>query len=246
MTSVATISVPTGAPKKTRRPLIPLTFEKRMALGAVLRVPATVEEYIEYLNKCDYKLQYSRGCIWSFMEIDEQTDIIMGEAAPIHEQIIGKLLSRFGLLFDQFDGEYRSYSSNIKVYVARHNSYYNPDMAITKGEPQFIKHKYNKKSATFLLNPYILVEVLSKSTESFDKINKLADYQKIESLEQIIFIEPNNTDISTFIRQSANEWRHLTFDSDTELLPIADKGHILVGDIYKNLIRLNISNLETR
>jgi Uma2 family endonuclease len=232
--------------KKQNRPLMPLTFEKRMEKGAILCVPASVEEYIEYLHKCDYKIQYSRGCMWSFIEIDEQTDTIMGEAAPIHEQIVNKLVVVLSRLFNDFEEAYRSYGSNIKVYIERTNGYYNPDLTITNEEPKFIKHKTNKKSATSLLNPYLIVEVLSKSTESFDKINKLADYQQIKSLQQIVFIEPNTTWVSTFIRQGSNEWLNLIFENLSDELPILDKGKIEISKFYKNLIRLNVSTLESR
>jgi Uma2 family endonuclease len=226
--------------KKQNRPLIPLSFEKRMEKGAVLCIPATVEEYIDYLHKCDYKIQYSRGCIWSFIEIDEKTQTIMGEAAPIHEQIVNRIARLLGNLLDEENSQFKSFGSNIKVYIERTNGYYNPDIAITKDEPKFIKHKPNKKTATSLLNPYLLVEVLSKGTESFDKINKLADYQQIKSLEQIIFIEPNVTWVSTFIRQAPNQWTNIILTDLTDELPVTDKGVIPLSKIYKNLIKVSL------
>ena len=84
-----------------------------------------------------------------------------------------------------------------------------------------------------------MVEVLSNGTESFDKANKLSDYQKIESLQQIILIEPNFTWVSTFIRQdsNSNKWLNLIFENTADELPIVEKGVIQVNDIYKNLIR---------
>jgi Uma2 family endonuclease len=238
--AIAEIEPTLEVKKKQNRPLIPLSFEKRMEKGAVLCVPATVEEYIDYLHKCDYKIQYSRGCIWSFIEIDEKTQSIMGEAAPIHEQIVNKLVVLLSRFFNDFEEDYLCYGSNIKVYIERTNGYYNPDLTITKDEPKFIKHKPNKKSATSLLNPYFIVEVLSKGTESFDKINKLADYQQIKSLEQIIFIEPNATWVSTFIRQAPNQWTNIIFTDLTDELPITDKGTIPLSKIYKNLIKVSL------
>ncbi len=245
-TQAANIQPLTPVKKKYSRPLLPLTFEKRMEKGAILCVPATVDDYIEYLNKCDYKIQYSRGNMWSFIEIDEQTGTIMGEAAPIHEQVINRLARLLGNLLDEGNSEFSTFGCNIKVYIERHNGYYNPDMAIVKGEPQFIKHKANKKTATSLINPTFIIEVLSRSTESFDKINKLADYQKIETLEQIIFVEPNYTWVSTFIRQAPQQWLNLIFESETDKMPVSDKGEIAISDIYKGLIRFDVSKLETR
>jgi Uma2 family endonuclease len=248
MSNIASdIQMPYGEAAKSRQPLLPLTFAEREEMGAILSVPATVEEYIEYLHKCDYKIQYSRGMIWSFIEIDEETDTIMGEAAPIHEQLTGRLTHLIGHLLDEVNSEFNIFGSNIKIYIERPNgsTYYNPDLAITRIEPQFIRHKPKKKTATSLTNPTLIVEVLSKSTEGFDKTLKLGDYQKISSVEQIIFVEPNHTWVSTFIRQSNNSWLNIIFENLTDELPVLDKGKIVVNDIYKNLIRLDFKAMNT-
>jgi Uma2 family endonuclease len=231
---------------KTRKPLLPLTLEEREEMGAILSVPATVEEYIDYLHKCDYKLQYSRGMIWSFIESDEETKIIMGEAAPIHEQLTSRLTRLIGNLLDEGNSNFIFFGSNIKVYIPKDNSsiYYNPDLAVTRHEPQFIEHKPKKKKATSLTNPTLIVEILSKSTEGFDKTFKLGDYQKINSVEQIIFVEPNLTWVSTFIRQSNNSWLNIIFENLTDELPVLEHGKIVVNDIYKNLIHIDFKTLN--
>jgi Uma2 family endonuclease len=246
MSNIASdIKMPYGK-AKSNPALLPLTYDERVEKGAILTVPATVEEYIEYLHKCDYKIQYSRGMIWSFIEIDEETDTIMGEAAPIHEQLTNRFAFLFGTLLDELNSDFNSFGSNIKIYIERKNSsiYYNPDMAITRHEPQFIEHKPKKKKATSLTNPTLILEILSKSTEGFDKTLKLGDYQKISSVEQIIFVEPNLTWVSTFIRQSNNSWLNIIFENLTDELPVLDKGKIVVNDIYKNLIRLDFKAMN--
>ena len=246
MSSIAAdIKIPYGRPK-IRKPLLPLTLEEREEMDAILSVPATVEEYIEYLHKCDYKLQYSRGMIWSFIESGEETKIIIGEAAPIHEQLTSRLTRLIGNLLDEGNSNFKSFGSNIKVYIPKDKGsiYYNPDLAITRNEPQFIEHKPKKKKATSLTNPTLIVEILSKSTEGFDKTFKLGDYQKINSVEQIIFVEPNFTWVSTYIRQSNNSWLNIIFENLTDELPVLDNGKIVINDIYKNLIRLDLKTLN--
>jgi Uma2 family endonuclease len=241
----ADIKMPYGK-AEIRKPLLPLTLEEREEMGAILSVPATVEEYIDYLHKCDYKLQYSRGMIWSFIESDEETKIIMGEAAPIHEQLTNRFARLIGNLLDEGNSNFKSFGSNIKVYIPKDKGsiYYNPDLAITRNEPQFIEHKPKKKKATSLTNPTLIVEILSKSTEGFDKTFKLGDYQKINSVEQIIFIEPNFTWVSTYIRQSNNSWLNIIFENLTDELPVLEHGKIVVNDIYKNLIHIDFKTLN--
>jgi Uma2 family endonuclease len=238
-TIVAPIAENPNTPlRKPRRPLVPLTFEKRMEKGAMLRVPASVEDFIYYVDKCDYTLQYTRGCIWSFIEIDEKTNTIMGQAAPIHEQIVNRLARLLGNLLQEDISDFRTYGSNLKVYIERLKSYYNPDMTITEGQPEFIKHRPKKQTVTSLLNPKLIVEVLSKGTESFDKGLKLTDYQDISSMAQIILVDPNETKVTVYTRLSANRWGNENYTNENDQIPILNQGTLRVGDIYKNLIRL--------
>lgn len=228
-------------PVKPFRPrLLPFTYEKRIELAAELRIPATYEEYIQYVCDCDYRLQYHDGHIISFIEYDEQTNAIMGEAAPIHERLVMRMALLIGQLLD-FRTEGRRYAifgSNIKIYIPNYNKSYNPDMAVALEPAQFIKHKPKKRTVTSLVNPHIVVEVMSKGTRDFDKYEKLPNYKKIDSVQQIIFIEPSEVNISTFIRVSANEWRNLDFTSVNDNLPIVGENTIPVKDIYNYLILL--------
>ena len=88
-----------------------------------------------------------------------------------------------------------------------------------------------------MVNPYIVVEVLSDGTRGFDLSEKLSDYQSIDSLQQIIYVEPNEISVTTYVRSIDRNWQKVSFKNDADLLPIVDKGFIKINDIYKNLIR---------
>ena len=78
---------------RKKRLLMPLTFEKRAEMGIQeMRVDASFDEFIRLVHACDYRLQYSDGQIISFIEIEEKTNTIMGEATVTHERIV----MRFG------------------------------------------------------------------------------------------------------------------------------------------------------
>jgi Uma2 family endonuclease len=224
--------------KTSRQRLLPFTYEKRIELAAELRIPATYEEYIEYVCDCDYRLQYHDGHIISFIEQDEKTNTIMGEAAPIHERITARIIFLISQLLDlRTEGiRYAIYGSNIKIYIPNYNKSYNPDMAVALEPAEYIKHKPKKRTVTSLVNPHIIVEVMSNGTRQFDKYEKLPNYKAIDSIQQIIFIEPSEVSISTFIRVSANEWRNLDYKSMDDHLPIVSETAIPLKDIYGYLI----------
>ena len=98
---------------------------------------------------------------------------------------------------------------------------FNADVTVVKGTPKLLKYKVNKRSYDGVTNPWLVVEVLSTSTRRFDLTEKLGDYQKIESLQQIIFVEQGSLWASTFIRTSENEWQKTEFTRLDEKIPVA-------------------------
>lgn len=217
-----------------RRPLLPYSFFDRAELAAELRIPATFEEYIEYVHDCEYRVQYHDGHIISFIEYDEKTDTVMGEAAPIHERLIMRMALLLGQIFDyRTEGKrYALYGSNIKIYVPKGNQSYNPDMAIAIEPAQYIKHRPKKRLITSLVNPHIIVEVMSKGTQKFDKTEKLPIYKSIDSVQQIIYIEAAEIGITSHIRISETEWQTIDFKKATDELSIVGEKTIPLTEIY--------------
>ena len=217
--------------QRRKRTLLPLTFEKRADMGVQeVRVDATFDEFINLVLDCDYRLQYSDGQIISFIEIDQKTNIIMGEATVSHERIV----MRFGFYLAQILGinsGYQILGSNVKIFIAEDHKAYNPDVAVVKGEAIEKTYKYNKRTLKGIANPYIIVEVLSDSTRRFDLSEKLRAYQEIPSLEQVIFVEQGKIWASTFIRQSSKEWLNIHFDTLDAKIPVGG-GFISLDNIY--------------
>jgi Uma2 family endonuclease len=217
--------------ERRKRRLLPISFEKRAAMNIrEVRVNASFEEYLNLAYDCEYRLHYSDGQVISFIEIDQKTNTIMGEATVSHE----RLVMRFGFYLTQLLGvesPYQVLGSNVKIFIAEDHKAYNPDVAVVKGEVVEKKYKYNKRTSSGIANPYIIVEVLSDSTRRFDLSDKLRDYQLIPSLQQVIFVEQGTVWASTYIRKNANEWRNITFDATDAQIPVGD-GFISLEKIY--------------
>lgn len=95
--------------------------------------------------------------------------------------------------------------------------------------------KLKPGSTTEVLNPYIVVEVLSKSTQDFDMSEKLVNYKSIETIKQIIFVAQEKPWISTFTRTNEpNVWINTDYDS-LDNVAIIDNLTVSLREIYKKI-----------
>jgi Uma2 family endonuclease len=227
-------------PRRRLKPLLPLTLDGRLdLLKSEIRVPSTIDEYFALAQDVEYKIHYSRGQIVSFIELDEQTKQPMGEVAHSHERMVARIIALLANLLDEGDSEYEIYGSNAKVYIENAAGAYNPDITVTKGAAiiESIKPSGRARRTKVITNPKIIVEILSPSTRDFDKSEKLADYKKLDSVEQIIFLEQKEVYVQTYIKQTANRWLNLDFFSLEDAVPIVGRDEmLLVKDIYKRLL----------
>jgi Uma2 family endonuclease len=228
--------------RRYRKPIIPLTLDEREDMRVrELRIPATIDEYFALVQDVDYIIHYSRGHIVSFIEFDEPVDkqnkrLSMGQAAPLHERLTALLIYLISDILGFPKSEYQGYGSNIKLYISGTVGAYNPDIAFTKGEGiiEKVVPAGRKRSTKVLTNPHILVEVLSDGTRDFDFNEKWKSYQKIDSLRQMIFVEQEEVNIKTYIKQGANRWLYIELNDINDQLPIFEKeATIALNDIYQ-------------
>lgn len=220
---------------KTRRKLpLPLSFEERADMGKrEVRVDATFEEYLDLAHDCDYRVHYRNGQIISFIEIEEKTNTIMGEATVTHERLVVRFAYFLAQIFG-IDSDYQILGSNVKIFIGAERNGYNPDVAVVNGDADIRTYKSNRRTSKGISNPYVLVEILSKSTRDFDLSEKLTDYKQIPSLQQMIFAEQGSVWASTYIRVSTNEWRNIDFTTLDGQIPVAD-GFISLAQLYSKI-----------
>ncbi len=128
-------------------------IRERLLTEPFIRFPATLEEYESVAYERDLKIEYHK----------EEIIATMGQVTPNHSRlsfIIGVILHNF---YSTFENEFDILESGACVHIPSLKSYYQPDMTVINGEI-----KLKKGSTTEILNPYIVVEVLSKSTQDFD------------------------------------------------------------------------------
>lgn len=148
----------------------------------------TEEEYLAMERDSDTKHEYYQGEVFA-----------MAGASPNHDQIAGNTFA--GLHSQMRKRDCRVYSSDIRLRVKTTGLYTYPDIKVVCGEPEFT----NDKPQT-LLNPTLIIEVLSPSTEQYDRGKKFQHYRRLASLQEYVLISQDNPRIERFLRQVDGTW----------------------------------------
>ena len=105
--------------------------------------------------------------------------------------------------------------SDMRVKIAEVNAYFYPDVVIVCGQPQF-----EDEQEDTLLNPTVVIEVLSPSTEAFDRGEKFATYRRIPTLREYLLVAQDRMQVEQYVRQPGGEWQR------TEYTDLAQKVHL--------------------
>ena len=196
-------------------------IRERLLIEPFLRIPASLEEYESIADERDLKIEYH----------NQEIIATMGKVTPIHSVLGTRLINILSNYYDNLENEnFWVLESGACVHIPVLKSYYQPDMTIINGEI-----KLKEGTTTEILNPYIVIEVLSKATQDFDMSEKLINYKTIETIKQIIFVAQDKPWISTYTRTNEpNVWINTDYDS-LENVAIIDNLTISLKDIYKKI-----------
>ena len=150
----------------------------------------TPEEYLDLEDKAEFRSEFENGEI-----------IAMAGGSLNHIQIIfnvAKAVDR------KIKGKCRTFPSEIKVYVKAINRFYYPDVTVICDKPAF----YNERKDT-IINPKLLIEILSDSTEAKDRGEKFFAYQTLEDLQEYVLVSQDKHLVETFTKQNDGSWRYL-------------------------------------
>jgi len=148
----------------------------------------TPEEYLALERKAAYKSEYVNGEIFA-----------MSGASERHNLIAGNI---FAALHGQFRRRpCRAYVNDLRVKVSPTGLYTYPDVAALCGEPQF-----DDEQQDTLLNPDVIIEVLSPSTEAYDRGGKFGHYRKLASLKEYVLVSQEEPHIELYVRQADSQW----------------------------------------
>lgn len=174
-------------------------------MSAIPKTKLTPEEYLEFERKSEERHEYFDGEIFA-----------MSGAKRNHNKVVGNLS---GLIWQQLKGkDCEFYPTDMRVFVPATGLYTYPDLVVVCGEPQFQDDTFDT-----LLNPVLLIEVLSDSTESYDRGRKFQHYRSIESLEEYVLVSQSEARIEKYVRHGDGFWllsEAVGLDSEIEFASI--------------------------
>jgi Uma2 family endonuclease len=148
----------------------------------------TPQEYLAQERLAEFRSEYYRGEVFA-----------MAGASWEHTLVKDNLARESGMQLK--DGPCRVLTSDLRVKVDASGLYTYPDVIIVCEKPQFEDDVFDT-----LLNPRSLVEVLSDSTEKYDRGAKFAHYRKIPSLQEYILVAQDRMLMERYARQADGTW----------------------------------------
>ena len=180
----------------------------------------TEDEYLELEEKSLEKHEFYKGEIFA-----------MAGASIPHNQITRNALSTIDDFLKK-SGKCQVFPSDLKIHSLGNSLYTYPDLSIICGEIETLG-----KNKSVVTNPSVLIEVLSKSTEDYDRGGKFKLYRDIPSLKEYILISSFQTQVEKYEKQADGKWLFEEYKTENDLLKINSIGlEILIKDFYRNVI----------
>ena len=179
------------------------------------RTYLTPEEYIAAERKATLKSEYLSGEI-----------VAMSGASLAHNLITVNTVSH---LYNQLvESGCRVFTSDMRVGISAGVSYFYPDIVVVCDEPRF-----EDDTLDTLINPIVVIEVLSPSTEAYDRGEKSVRYRQLESLQEYILISQNQVHVEHYLRQG-KQWMLSEFSALEDVLPLISIGaELSLNQIYR-------------
>jgi Uma2 family endonuclease len=186
-----------------------------MSLAPQLYTPA---EYLALERAADHRSEFYAGEIFAMAGASKEHSLIVGQVV----RIIGNQLR---------GGPCRQYPQDMRVKVDETGLYTYPDVVVACGE-----HRFEDNAFDTLLNPTLIIEVLSPSTEAYDRGIKFQHYKKLESLQQYVLIAQDRASVEVFTRTESGDWLLKDAQSLTDGVSLGSIGADLpLAEVYENV-----------
>ncbi|MCY2988676.1 MAG: Uma2 family endonuclease [Planctomycetota bacterium] len=157
-------------------------------MSAVPTPYLTPQEYLVRERRAETKSEYLRGEVFAMSGASREHNLI---AANTARQLGNQLRDR----------KCEVYQSDMRVKVGPTGLYTYPDVTVVCGAPEF-----EDAEVDTLLNPKVLVEVLSPSTADYDRGRKFTHYRRLPSLQEYVLISQDRPLVEHYVRQGRDEW----------------------------------------
>jgi len=164
-------------------------------------VPSRLSEadYFRHEESAEYRSEYRDGEI-----------VAMAGATVNHNQIVGNL---YTALRGRLERTCRVFATDLRLFVPRHRFYTYPDVMVICGRLQFAPGRMDT-----VTNPILIVEVLSPSTEAYDRGRKFEFYRSLDSLQEYVLVDQDRFLVEHFRRQEDGTWLLTAYEQPEDIL----------------------------
>lgn len=157
-------------------------------MSALPKKTLTPEKYLEIERAAEFKSEFHDGEMFAMAGTNRRHSFIVGDFG-------GALRTRFK------GGACEVHTTEIRVRVKEDGLYTYPDVVAVCGRPEFLD-----ETEDTLLNPQLIIEVLSKSTEDYDRGKKFLLYRGLESLREYVLVRPDAPHIEQYQKEDSFRW----------------------------------------
>jgi Uma2 family endonuclease len=172
-------------------------------------------EYLQGEENSPIKYEYRDGEVYA-----------MAGASNTHVIITGNV---FAILRNHLRGSgCQAYISDTKAHIESINTYYYPDVIVSCNQKDKAFHN-------FLRYPCLIIEVLSSTTEAFDRGDKFADYRKLASLQEYVLVSQNRISVEVFRRNSEGQWVLYSHEPGENIHLESINFNCSIADVYEDV-----------
>lgn len=178
----------------------------------------TADEYLALEMESAIRNEYHDGEV-----------VPMAGGTPNHNEITGNLVF---MLKAALKGQpYSVFVADQRIEIPDRNLYAYPDVVVV---PRPLKLNPGRKDT--VMNPLLIVEVLSDSTKAYDRDEKFAAYRTIPTFQEYVLIEQTQFHVEHFVKQATNQWLFSEYDGqDAIVLLTSISVEMSLADLYENV-----------
>ncbi|MGB0385341.1 MAG: Uma2 family endonuclease [Ardenticatenaceae bacterium] len=178
----------------------------------------TPEEYLALEEQAEYKSEYHQGQI-----------VAMASESLNHNRVAGNVCHALTNVFAE--GACETFIGDVRLWIERKKIYTYPDVMVVCGEPEFLEGRSDT-----IINPKVILEVLSKSTAMYDRSDKFHAYWSLDSFEEYVLIDQYRVHVEYFRRVDEKMWELRVLTSINEVLELKSVAvKIPLSKIYRNV-----------
>ena len=178
----------------------------------------TIDEYLELEIASEIRSEYCNGEI-----------IPMTGGTPNHNDIAGNL---YILLKSALKGkDYRTFYVDQRLWIPSVSLYTYPDVMVL---PKPLELQTGRKDT--VVNPYFIAEILSKSTQNYDRSEKFVAYRSIPTFQEYLLIDQYHIHVEHHVKTAAHQWLFSEYDDPTVTLSLSTfELQIQISELYENI-----------